>query len=185
MDDEKPVYVMKIALCGEQFVGKTSIRRRYLGEGFKLDYYTTLGTDFSIKRQVVNGRNVELQIWDVAGQPLFKELRKKFFIGVNGAILVFDLTNPDTLHELSNWITELFQVNIGTRIPIVLVGNKKDLVDQIAVSKNDVKEFLSKIKERPDIYNQEIPYFETSALTGDNIDRAINELVSMILEKEF
>ncbi|MCK4896735.1 MAG: GTP-binding protein, partial [Candidatus Heimdallarchaeota archaeon] len=81
----------KITLIGDGAVGKTSIRRSYLGETFEGSYSLTLGSDFATKTMNVGDLNICMIIWDLAGQPRFKAVREGFYRGTRGALLVFDL----------------------------------------------------------------------------------------------
>ena len=80
---------------------------------------------------MVNDIEVNLQIWGIAGQALFRTFRTKFFTQATGAILVFDITVPNTLDRLNNWIEDIYQIT--GEIPLVLLGNKVDLVNLKAV----------------------------------------------------
>ncbi|MFX0209062.1 MAG: GTP-binding protein, partial [Candidatus Hodarchaeota archaeon] len=59
--------LFKIVLIGDGAVGKTSIRRRYMGEGFSTDFLATMGADFAYLKTNIDGREIEWQIWDLAG----------------------------------------------------------------------------------------------------------------------
>ena len=88
--------IYKVVLVGEPRVGKTSIRRRYLGKGFSQNYMVTLGADFAIKRI----KNSAIQIWDLAGQAVYKHVRDGYYQGAQGIILVFDVIQPETFERL-------------------------------------------------------------------------------------
>ena len=95
----------KLIVCGTGGVGKTSLIRRYVENKFEENYLMTLGmdpTNTAIEVDFGNGKTVpvNLIIYDVAGQDRFQSLREVFFRGAHGALLVFDLTRPETLDEL-------------------------------------------------------------------------------------
>ena len=69
-------YLFKIVLVGEGAVGKTSIRRRYMGEGFRSDFLATMGADFAYLKTKIDNKTIEWQIWDLAGQPAFRNVMK-------------------------------------------------------------------------------------------------------------
>ena len=102
------VILAKTILIGDGAVGKTSLKRKYIGKGFPSDYLPTLGSDFVIKKVQINSnsisREIKFQIWDIAGQPSFKQIRARYYNQAIGALLVFDVTRPDTLYNLEKWI---------------------------------------------------------------------------------
>jgi len=101
---EEDIYKFKIILAGEGAVGKTTLINRFITGTFSGDYKATIGVAIFSKRIMYNGNDVSLQIWDIAGQTLFKEFRKKFFAQARGAILVFDVTVPKSFDSLHKWI---------------------------------------------------------------------------------
>lgn len=175
--------VYKISLLGDGGVGKTSLRQRYLGEGFNSSYLATIGADFATKKLNSEGTEVA-QIWDLAGQPRFSVVREGYYRGTKGAILVFDISRPDTYHAIPNWIQELMDsMNIDDPIPMVLVGNKADLrgSDYDFVSPEQAKEYADQLTAWSDL---DIPYIESSAKTGLNVDDIFESLVENINVRE-
>ena len=164
----------KIILLGDGAVGKTSIRKRYLGEGFEKSYTMTLGADFAIKRV----DDTVFQIWDLAGHPFFRNIQDIYFGGANGVILVFDLTRIESLNNLQTWIDQTIKVN-QRPLPCVIVGNKSDLYD-----KESLKEFRPEVNDYIDelakCMDHEIDYIESSALLGENIDLIFEKLMTQI-----
>ena len=75
MSSEKHEYVLKVILLGDGGVGKTSLRKRFLGERLQKDYMPTLGADFAIKRLEIDGQTFKYSIWDLAGQRTSVALR--------------------------------------------------------------------------------------------------------------
>ncbi|MCG3221459.1 MAG: GTP-binding protein, partial [Candidatus Heimdallarchaeota archaeon] len=74
----EPKRAYKIVLIGDPEVGKTSIRRKYMGKSFRADYLKTLGADFAATKVNVEGDTVLLTIWDLAGQSIFHGMRSSF-----------------------------------------------------------------------------------------------------------
>jgi small GTP-binding protein len=164
----------KIILLGDGAVGKTSIRKQYLGEGFEKSYTMTLGADFAIKRV----EDTVFQIWDLAGHPFFRNIQDIYFGGAHGVILVFDLTRIASLNNLQAWIDQTIKIN-EKPLPCVIVGNKFDLFEKESLEAfrpivNDHLEELSKC------IDHEIEYIESSALLGENIDLIFEKLIYQI-----
>jgi small GTP-binding protein len=175
--------VLKIVLIGDGGVGKTAIRERYLGKGFQSQYVLTIGADFAMSENVVNGIAVKYQIWDLAGQERFDGVREVYYKGALGALLVFDVTRPDSFYNIPKWVNELWTNNGRNRVPIIVVGNKIDLresFDEIISSEHGRKmtQKLSKLTSREGFTCH---YIETSAKTGAKIPDAFALLGTNIL----
>jgi small GTP-binding protein len=176
--------VLKIALCGDGGVGKTAIRRRFLGEGFKTQYLLTIGADFAMRDDSIDGYPVRYQIWDLAGQERFDSVREVYYRGCIGGLLVYDITRHDSFFNTPKWINELWKNNGRGRIPIVVVANKIDLreVEDNTINREQGITFSNKLSSltRPEGF--ECPYLETSAKTGENISEAFRLLGSNIVK---
>lgn len=175
----------KLVLIGEGAVGKTSIRQKYMGKGFTGEYLKTIGADFAsqtVELKETSGDNVKsiFQIWDLAGQKAFKEVRASFYGGCQGVLLVFDLTRKETMDKLKDWILEAAKNAGGTIKAFYLIGNKRDLPGREVTEEEGLKfaEFLAKRLKFP------IPYLETSAKTGENIAYLFLDLCRTLLLKE-
>jgi Ras-related protein Rab-21 len=77
-----------------------------------------------------------MQLWDTAGQERFKAMAPMYYRNANAALLVFDVTNHTSFEEVKSWILEL-QRNVQEPMFLLLVGNKIDLVEQRAVSREE------------------------------------------------
>ncbi len=180
---ESKVYLYKIVLLGDGMVGKTTLRRVFMGEGFRETYMMTFGCDFAVKDVIIEGGvKVRLQIWDLAGQPSFEKIRKSYYRGSKGAILVYDTTRKETLEHIPLWVKELIY-NTGKReIPIVLVGNKIDLRAE-KESHVSTEEGLRMKKFLQENFGLNVLFIETSAKTGENVDTAFKILAGEIIQK--
>ena len=184
-DNQK--YFLKIVLLGDGAVGKTNIRKNYLGQGFTKDHLMTIGADFAAADKVIQIKdkeyNITFQIWDLAGQGTFNQVRSMYYRGVFGALVVFDVTRKNSFDNLSSWIKELYKNSNRGAVPIVILGNKYDLFDEDEdhvknVEINDMIEILNKeLKDE----NFNVTYLNTSALTGLNIENAFESLGSNII----
>ena len=129
----KENYNIKIVLLGDGGVGKTAIRRRFMGQGFKSTYMETIGSDFSTKTITLEYNlkfvTINFQIWDLAGQPKFQNIRQMFYAGSQGLIFVFDVTRLDSLENVKLWVDEVLKNQIS-KVPVILIGNKVDLKDE-------------------------------------------------------
>jgi small GTP-binding protein len=172
-------FVFKIALLGASGVGKTSLIYRFIDNTFSQNYKSTIGTnilpkDINISIENVN-YDIRLVLWDMAGQDLYEKTRSVYFHGCAGAILVYDVTRPDTLYEIEKkWIKD-FRTHAKANSTCILIGNKKDLSLIKKVEQYEGSIFSDRIKAAC--------FTETSAKTGENVEECFTKLVKEILSK--
>jgi len=177
----KAEYVLKVVLIGDGAVGKTSIRNRYMGYGFTTSHLMTLGADFSLtEREIVPNEIWKFQIWDLAGQEMFQQVRARFYQGAMGALLVFDITRKETFFNMTNWLNELYRYNGRGVVPVVVLANKADLRNRKSVKMKDVESYVKKLNERTKPFGVVNYALETSAKTGLNVDKAFELLGKVI-----
>ena len=177
-------YKFKIIVVGDPHVGKTTLVKKYTTGAFQKDYISTLGTQFSNYEENIGGTQVQLLIWDIAGQKTFEIMRRKFYIGSAGAIIVFSHL-PEELYSFNNlekWLSELEEY-CGD-IPIALFGNKIDLINEEELISNEEKvnsDFnVEKLVNKHNI----IEYFKTSAFTGHGVTESFQKLVRELMKKK-
>jgi len=161
-------FIKKVSLLGEGAVGKTSLVRRYVLDVFSDDYLQTFGA--KVTKKVVNVESSELtmMIWDILGQKSQVTLHSTYYSGSNGALVVFDVTRPETLARLPDWIRDL-KDSVGD-IPIIPIGNKSDLPKAVD------EEMLAEVER---ITGNKIIF--TSAKTGDGVQQAFEALAKKML----
>ncbi len=172
----------KVCLIGDGYVGKTSIRREYLKEGFKRSYIPTLGVDFAQKQLLFEGNPTNLVIWDIAGQVAFQNLRRRYYEGSSGIILVYAVNDRTSFDSASKWLVEAHGF-MNQLPPLMIVGNKTDLRHNLppgeAITTEEGKAFAEKIAEK---LGTRAVFIETSAKTGNNIDETFEVLTRMMVE---
>jgi len=165
----------KILLLGDGGVGKTSLIRRFVVDQFSDDYITTIGTKVTKKdlRFDQGSRTVDLSmmIWDVLGQKGYKGIQESAFRGARGVILVFDLTRPETKASFEEYWVPRVRAVAGA-IPMIVVGNKVDLIETRADAEAAVAELGKK---------HGAPAFVSSARTGENVDAAFLAIGNLVL----
>lgn len=181
-ESEKPIYIFKICILGEERVGKTCIARRLCFNMFDLNTKETLGIEFYTKDipVIVNDDEsfVRLSIWDFGGREQFKKLFPYYINGANGIFMVFDLVNIQTLLRLDWWYEKLGEYNQGLT-PRMCIGTKSDLVktadEKTKVEELAIKRFMERHKEND--------FYQTSSKENYNIELIFKELVLKILKK--
>ena len=133
-------YIFKLILIGNSGVGKSSILQRYMKQTFEESYKCTIGVDFLMKSLEIKGKTVKLQLWDTAGQEKYKSMVASYYRGANVALVVFDITNHSSFDSLPVWIENYYK-NGPEQKNIILIGNKKDMVDQRQVTLEEAELF--------------------------------------------
>ncbi|MEE9409851.1 MAG: Rab family GTPase [Candidatus Heimdallarchaeota archaeon] len=174
----EPKRAYKIVLIGDPEVGKTSIRRKYMGKSFRADYLKTLGADFAAQKVDVEGEAVLLTIWDLAGQSIFHGMRSSFYHGCKCALVVCDVTNSMTLENSYKWAEEATKFAKNSLQELYLIGNKIDLKNDRAVEPTDLEELA---KEFTSTFNFPVKVYETSALTGENINELFEHMSKKLI----
>ena len=163
----------KILMLGESQVGKTSLLIRYTDNDFKKSMLPTFGVDVRYKYITNNDNNIRLDLWDTAGQEKFRTITQNYYKGAHGILLVYDITNESTFSTLKNWMED---IRGNSEAEIVIIGNKLDLEKDRKVDKKTLESFADEYK---------LPFFETSALTGEGVEEAFNKLKdNLLLKKE-
>ena len=176
--------LVKIVLVGDPTVGKSSIRRRYLGQGFHSSHMMTIGADFASKNVIVEDKlNLTIQIWDLAGQQQFAAVRSRFYLGISGAMLVYDVTNKQSLANVEPWLYAIKQSVSMQDLPILIVGNKIDLEKTRKISNEKALHHIKNLQEIPKFKKSVLKHVETSALSGINIEFAFKNLANLITQK--
>ena len=176
--------MFKVVLIGDGAVGKTSVRRKYLGKGFISSHIATIGVDFAQKYVQVNGITCRLVIWDLAGQTGYERVRKHYYQGCSALILVYDITNRETFDNATRWLVESYR-HTGEIPPVAVLANKVDLRNpddsKDYVSTGEGRNLAVMIKERLGVPTV---FLETSAKTGENINEAFSNLTRLMIADE-
>ena len=171
MENKEYDLLFKLILIGDSCVGKSNILLKYLKNQFNENSKTTIGVEFGTKNIIINNKRIKIQIWDTAGQERYRSITSAYYKGAKGALIVYDITRKNTFDNIDKWITDL-KLNGDKNICIIILGNKSDLIDKREINKNDG------IK-KAEMYKT--AFLETSALNGDNISKAFDELIEQIV----
>lgn len=163
---------MKCSIVGNGRVGKTSLCNHLMGERISASYDMTVGVSILTHWLQINGSALKLLLYDLAGQPHFKCVRPAFYAGTKSAVVVFSLTDRGSFYDVKHWLREL-QKCVG-QISLVLVGNKSDQKTKREVDHSEASILARKIG---------VPYFETSAKTGYNVEKVFAKAASLGMNK--
>ncbi|KAG6413834.1 hypothetical protein SASPL_126549 [Salvia splendens] len=154
----RPRLLLKVVIIGDSGYAK--------GEIIK-SYKATIGADFLTKEVHFEDNPVfTLQIWDTAGQERFQSLSQAFYRGADCCVLVYDVNVKKSFHNLSKWRDQFLDAagpQDPENFPVVVIGNKIDVALR-EVYEKDAKAWCDS--------KGNIPYFETSARNGTNVDES-------------
>ncbi|ETX03319.1 MAG: small GTP-binding protein [Candidatus Entotheonella factor] len=156
----------KICMLGAFAVGKTSLVARCVSSVFSEKYHTTVGVKVDTKHLAVGGQELNLVLWDLAGEDEFHQVRMSYLRGASGYLLVVDSTRPTTLDtavDLQRRVAD----SVGD-IPFLVLFNKADLVASWEVDDTAIA-------------MQGWPLMKTSAKTGDGVEEAFTRLAQMMV----
>ncbi|MFX1363932.1 MAG: Rab family GTPase [Promethearchaeota archaeon] len=167
-------YHFKIVVCGDPGVGKTSTILRFTDHAFMRTYIPTLGVSISEKIIKIDDDFVNLILWDIAGQTKFELMRRHFYKGLEGVILIFDLTNTKSFESISNWYNDILKNIKIEKEDIIgfILGNKEDLINERKILMENAEKTAMDLN---------LEYIETSALTGKNVEESFNKLAKALL----
>ncbi len=173
---ERSEMIYKIIVIGDPAVGKTSLLTNFCGDKFQYEYVPTVGVNITkekvtVKNDMGKDTNVSLMIWDVAGQPQFYMLHRPYFNGADGMMLVYDVTRSSSFSNVNNWYSTAVKYALSG-IPRILIGNKIDLKDEKKIILPMAEHLSQKLNA---------PFFETSALTGENVSEIFHKIGELTL----
>ncbi|MEM2142394.1 MAG: Rab family GTPase [Candidatus Thorarchaeota archaeon] len=177
MATESASHMFKLVALGNGAVGKTSLIRRYTDGSFSEKYIETIGTTIALKTVTIDSSNgsriiARVVIWDLAGQKTYNELRRRFMAGASMAMIVYDVTRPQTFLDIGEWYTRF--ITVCPNAVVSIVANKIDRSDRLVPP--EAGEMVRKWLD--------VMYYETSAKTGDNVEQMFSDMVVSALQKQ-
>jgi len=166
----------KVCLLGDFAVGKTSLVRRLVYSIFEDKYLATIGVKVSRKSITLSDERgaveMNLMLWDLAGSEEFTRMRASYLRGAAGAVLVCDLTRPETLPALNVYVNALRDIN--AQVALVIAANKCDLEEQQQLSAQEIENFAT---------NLAAPFYLTSAKEGTAVTTLFEHLCALLLQQ--
>jgi len=155
-------YLFKYIIIGDTGVGKSCLLLQFTDKRFQPVHDLTIGVEFGARMITIDGKQVELQIWDTAGQESFRSITRSYYRGAAGALLVYDITQRHTFNHLTSWLEDARQHSTSNMV-IMLIGNKCDLFARREVQKEEGEAFARE---------HGLIFMETSAKTAANVEEA-------------
>nr|CAB3503500.1 unnamed protein product [Digitaria exilis] len=157
------VQLFKCITIGDAGVGKSCMLLQFTDQRFRSELDPTIGCDFGVRIIDIDGKSTRLQIWDTAGQELFRSINKSYYRGAAIAILVYDITRRETFDHVEMWLKDAVEVT-PANLTTVLIGNKCDLSDRRTVSYEEGESFAKK---------HGLIFMESSAKTAHNVEEVM------------
>eukprot|EP00041_Stephanoeca_diplocostata_P009290 m.142959 g.142959 ORF g.142959 m.142959 type:complete len:228 (-) comp17680_c0_seq2:136-819(-) len=172
MIEEDMEIPMKVLIVGNGAVGKSSMIQRYCKGIYTNDYKKTIGVDFLEKKLSLNGEDLRIMIWDTAGQEEFDTITRSYYRGAAACVVAFSTTDLESFNAVESWIAKV-EAEV-TSIPMVLVQNKVDLIDQAVMSTEDANALAERVK---------LKFYRTSVQDNFQVDEVFKYLAGVYLQK--
>ncbi|GAA49935.1 Ras and EF-hand domain-containing protein homolog [Clonorchis sinensis] len=167
-----PERIFKIILIGDTGVGKSSFMHQFCDHVFYPRLSATVGVDFRTRNIRVDKYVYSIQLWDTAGQEKYRSIVRTYFRKVDGVIIVYDVTAPQSFRNVRSWMDQISEFGSEQKVPVIVVGNKIDL--RKMGSGNCVTTEMG--KTFAETYG--VMFLETSVCTSENVDEAVRLLAS-------
>lgn len=156
----------KIVVLGHFGVGKTSLIRRFVTDTFSDNYKVTIGVHITKKVvEITADHSTSLILWDLEGTDEIETIRNSYLLGTHGSVFVFDVSRPSTFQNLAKDLNSIKEKM--PKVPLMIVGNKKDLVDE------------GELKAMLDAHEISVDFL-TSAKTGADVNELFLQLATLI-----
>jgi small GTP-binding protein len=164
---------IRVMVVGDTLVGKTSVILRYFENlSTSAPMLETVGVDFQRRVISLDGCTFMLEVWDTAGQDRFRAMAQNYFRRADGFGLLFDIARRSSFEHLDMWI-QMVKDNANRQdVPMLLIGNKNDRVDEREVPADEGKAFADR---------NNMDYIETSAKTGFGVAQAFEDLSRAVI----
>lgn len=167
-----PEHFLRIYILADEGVGKHTLLRDQIkcDKSYREDHMRTVGVQIESKDIIINEKTIKFSFSMLGMKDHFSQFYRAYCQGADSAIIMYDITNSETLEGVSEWI-QLLRKNAGD-IPIILVGNKVDLK-----SREVTTEVAMKTNDKFNLSG----FYEISAKTGANVEEMFRELVQLTL----
>ena len=162
--------IYKIVILGDQLVGKTTFLSQYIPPT-NLDTKNHINDMEAQVETLPNGQTIDVQVWDLSGDPSYRSISEIFTKNCLGAFVIFDLTNPDSFNSVSGWVHDLRTQSKSSQV--FIVGNKKDLKIKNQVQDKQAGQALAR--------SLGAEYFEVSSLNKVEVNEVFKAMISKIV----
>lgn len=184
---------INVCFLGDSGVGKTTIIDYFINGYFRKDIQSTIGADHIMKKIIVEDQEVQLSLWDTAGQEEYRSITPMTVRNADVCIFVVDASNIETFRDIGDWRTILEDNNQNAKMILAInkIDLNKDLVNEINNTKYDINNNQQSFVETNDFLDEirnlltDYPnYICVSALDGTGINDLFNLAAILGLENE-
>jgi small GTP-binding protein len=171
-EEEEVDFVLKVVVCGEESVGKTSLIRRFVEDSFSIHEAATLGVGLHIRtlHAGATGRIFKLHIWDTSGKQQYRAMSSPWFSGANVFIFVYSICSRRSFDQIgTEWLQHARWINGHDKTIGFLVGTQMDCVTYREVDREEAETWAAV---------RSLQFVETSALAGDQIKPLFQTIVN-------
>ncbi|KAM9999661.1 hypothetical protein ACTFIZ_008138 [Dictyostelium cf. discoideum] len=166
--------IVQLCIMGDGGVGKTAVTTQFISNHFVYYYDPTI--EDSYRKQIcVSDKSYILDILDTAGQDELTAMRDQWIRSCEGFVLVYSITCKSSFNQVLNFREQILHVLDRDDVPIMMIGNKSDLVNERQVSYHEGKELAQRFG---------MSFMEVSAKNRSNIDEVFHEAVCCVKKKE-
>ena len=137
----------KVVLVGDTGVGKTCIIQRYVNNNYEENVESTVASTYTYK--VLNfpnyNKSISFDIWDTAGQEIYRALAKNFYLNAAIGVLVYDIKRQSSFDSIKNYWYDQLKESGEENMIFAVVGNKCDLFNEEEVDEEEAKKFAKSI----------------------------------------
>ena len=169
--------VCKVVLVGESGVGKTCLIKRYVNNEFNPNTESTSASAYLFKKIEYKeyNKSISMDIWDTAGQELYRSIAKNFYLNASIGILVYDVRVRESFEALKDYWHEQLLSTGEENLVLAVAGNKCDLFQEEQVSEEEGRKFADSINAI---------FYLTSCKESIGVDELFEECGKKYLEKK-
>jgi small GTP-binding protein len=164
---------VKILIIGDSGVGKSSFLSRYTDSKFNTNHIITMGIEFKYRLTTHYSNIFQIMLWDTSGQKIFSHIIDTYLKGLDGIIIMYDVTNRSSFINISKWMDKI-KLNSNTSTNVILIGNKIDCGTRYISSKEGENMGLK----------LNIPHSEISCKKDINVKESVHILLDNIIESK-
>ena len=166
---------IKIVICGDEKTGKSKLFDRIVSDSYTETYFQTIGSDYKQTNRIIPGANVDIDVWDTAGSPQYKDILPIFFRNADIVIIVFDVTNKKSYNSVPGYVSDARNWVEGD-CDIAIFGTKIDSwKNPREVPVDDALQLSNRLNAQ---------YFETSAVTTQGLEDSLRNLLNKALKRK-
>ncbi len=176
----------KVLVLGDYGTGKTTLFNQYLQAAPGAEKKPSIKLELIEFIRVIEGKEHIIHLYDIPGRELASDKRSKLYKDCKGALVLYDISRPDTFRHALFWIEELINYSGIGKVPIILVGNKSDIREssQRTLNPIDAKEFIFRLNRTSLKDGVDNHFFEVSAKSSKLLVSVIDQLLKSMLKHQ-